>query len=802
MSSPVAVLEAGERFVRFGTKGDTLLGLGRVVRRSVVPELLVFPVQKWTRNPDTVQATVAARFGGARLAVRSSARGEDGTAASMAGAYASFLNVDGRDPAAVAAAVDAVVASYEPDAEHAVMVQRMIAEPVVMSGVVMTHDLNDGSPYYTINYDDESGRTDTITGGTGVNKTVLVYRGAPREAIASPRITRVIEMVEEVEMLTGGVPLDVEFCLGVSGTAYLLQVRQIALRSVWDPAVAGAIEARLLYVASYVTERSQPRAGLVGSRTILGVMPDWNPAEIVGTTPPPLAASLYRHLITHDVWRRARALMGYRELPAEDLMVLIGGRPYIDVRNSFNSFLPAELPEATGERVVDVWLDRLSEHPELHDRVEFSVAQTCYDFCFQADIEGRYGTRLPTRDRRALGETLRRLTAAALDLGPTGSFRLAERSIDTLADLQERRGVVREASLSRVGALLEECRTRGTLAFAVLARHAFIAEALLRSAVRREALAIERLEWFRRSVRTVSGEFAADLHAASRGDLPEAVFLERWGHLRPGTYDVRSPVYRDRADLLRGAVVPRPRMLAGAFVPSALELRALDALAAEAGLGVDAHHVLEYAASAIAARERAKFVFSRSLSDALECLAAWGEAIGLTRDDVAHLQITDLLNLPAVPVLQDPRAHFTREAAKGRWLARLSHALKLPHLIERSADLYVFPTHRSFPNFVGSGRVHAAVVEIDSDTPAGAYLAGRIVCIRNADPGFDWVFGKAIAGLITQYGGTNSHMAIRCAEFGLPAAIGCGAQLYARVVAAGVADLDCAGKALRPGHEY
>ena len=39
-------------------------------------------------------------------------------------------------------------------------------------------------------------------------------------------------------------------------------------------------------------------------------------------------------------------------------------------------------------------------------------------------------------------------------------------------------------------------------------------------------------------------------------------------------------------------------------------------------------------------------------------------------------------------------------------------------------------------------------------------------------------FSHNIAGLITQYGGTNSHMAIRCAELGIPAAIGIGDKRY------------------------
>ena len=66
-----------------------------------------------------------------------------------------------------------------------------------------------------------------------------------------------------------------------------------------------------------------------------------------------------------------------------------------------------------------------------------------------------------------------------------------------------------------------------------------------------------------------------------------------------------------------------------------------------------------------------------------------------------------------------------------------------------------------------------------------------IVIIERADPGFDWIFGYNIGGLITQYGGAASHMAIRCAEFGIPAAIGCGEKIYSHVSGLNYIEIDC-----------
>ena len=76
-------------------------------------------------------------------------------------------------------------------------------------------------------------------------------------------------------------------------------------------------------------------------------------------------------------------------------------------------------------------------------------------------------------------------------------------------------------------------------------------------------------------------------------------------------------------------------------------------------------------------------------------------------------------------------------------------------------------------------------------------LTEKIVLIENADPGYDWIFSQQIAGLITKYGGANSHMAIRCAEFGIPAAIGCGEQRYDSFIDANQIMLDCSASLIK-----
>ena len=52
-----------------------------------------------------------------------------------------------------------------------------------------------------------------------------------------------------------------------------------------------------------------------------------------------------------------------------------GGQPYIDVRVSFNSFVPADVDPELAERLVNYYIERLIDAPHHHDKVEFEIVQ-------------------------------------------------------------------------------------------------------------------------------------------------------------------------------------------------------------------------------------------------------------------------------------------------------------------------------------------------------------------------------------------------------------------------------------------
>ena len=69
-------------------------------------------------------------------------------------------------------------------------------------------------------------------------------------------------------------------------------------------------------------------------------------------------------------------------------------------------------------------------------------------------------------------------------------------------------------------------------------------------------------------------------------------------------------------------------------------------------------------------------------------------------------------------------------------------------------------------------------------------MNNKIICISSADPGYDYIFTKRIKGLVTMFGGINSHMAIRCSELKIPAAIGVGERMFKDISNAKIARIN------------
>tara|TARA_Y100000389_G_scaffold201899_1_gene245727 strand:+ start:191 stop:2548 length:2358 start_codon:yes stop_codon:yes gene_type:complete len=759
-----------------------------------VPNMLYFSNVLIKDNLKFVLDKIKNTFNDCTLAIRSSAADEDSENNSIAGGYSSVLNVPAHDEKKIIEAINSVIDSYKKKRplllNDEVIIQEML-QNTNMSGVVFTYDLNTGAPYYVINYDDKSGITNTVTSGSGefANRTLYVHRHSI-DKLHSDRFKKLLKAVQELEYVLGNEFLDIEFALGDDLKTHLLQVRKITTQTNWNRGVSKKVDVTLQGVQSFITEKFKRTVGVYGETTALGQMPDWNPVEMIGRVPRTLAASLYQKVITDDAWRIARAEMEYSVPAGEPLMVMLAGQPFIDTRLSFHSFIPNKIPPVIAEKLVNHWVKELIKKPEHHDKIEFEIAITCYSFDFDKKIETLIGDIL-TKEEKLLFKKIHQEHTRALIKGENkGSI---STSLDKIEQLQQK-----QKNVSSIFALVEDCIRLGTIPFSILARHGFIAKTILLSLKQLNIITRDEVNQILGSIQTVASELVDDMYLLQVNKLSINDFLKKFGHLRPGTYDIMSLRYDQMNSLTTSASSYKPHQHPKKFEFTKLQQQKINTLLKEHGFeDFEADNLLNYINKATISREYSKFVFTHSVSNIIELIRKFAQENGLSRDEISHIPISLILNTKTnsdeQTIEQRLRKYSEQEADKHN----VNIAVRLPQIISDQAGAHIVPFQVSHANFITTKKISAPSLMLYSNIE-GVSMAGKIIIIEGADPGFDWIFSQKISGLITKYGGANSHMAIRCAEFGLPAAIGCGEQKFEQLLKSNHVHLDCSSGLIEP----
>jgi phosphohistidine swiveling domain-containing protein len=724
------------------------------------------------------QVALVATLGEGPYAVRSSALDED-QSESQAGKYLSLLNVQIED---LTESIREVFASYTTSNHNNQVLIQPFIQDAINSGVVFTVEPNIGSPYLTVNW--TNGRdTTAITSGAKNGDSLVIFVDhleTPQE-VGGLRLRELLEIVESVQDVESGESLDIEWIQTEEAT-FILQVRPLSHEQSRVP--ASEISLELESLKSRISNLQKRHPYLAGETTIFGVMPDWNPAELIGIRPNTLAFSLFRELISDSIWAYERGNLGYRNLRSFPLVMDFAGHPYVDLRVSLNSLLPADLSDELATKLVDHYISKLNANPALHDKIEFEVVLSCYSFDW-ASNRSELGEFLARSEQEELLDSLLRLTKNAIT-GKNYGLSEIQKKHEPLVGKYEAIAAGNLDPIGRAFWFLEDCKRYGTLPFAGIARLAFIATKLIRSLVEADIVTEEELLAFTSRLDTRTSKMVQDQTKMTREE-----FLSVYGHLRPGTFDITAPNYATAFDLYFPSFGQGSTSLCQdeeTELAESFEHKVLRFLP-NSELGIGGEMFLNFCSQAIVAREESKFLFSRHVSAALESIAALAESLGFQRADASHIRVQSIQDSYKNP--GDLVKRIQRDIELGVRAEGLSHSITLPTLIRSPEEVTCFRVSDSVPNFVTLRNVSGEIVVLESPTQN---LSGRIVLMKSADPGFDWIFTRGISGMITAWGGANSHMSIRAKELGIPAAIGVGEALYLELSRARSCHLDCRNK--------
>lgn len=774
------------------TKANTLKSLSGLLTKSKIEKIDIVIVGDFIKDASAVCSNIKNKFGGAKIVVRSSSANEDSYHASNAGHYESVLNVDSSDEQSIYNAVAAVRDSYtdiEKVENEQILVQQQ-TDNVLFSGVIFGREIQSNLPYYMISYDD-NGSTDSVTSGQG-GKTLIIARDIQSNK-ADGLWGKLIDAVREIEDILEDSLLDIEFAITADGEVVIFQVRPLAVSRKDKNAVS---EEEFTAVKSEVKDAYEQYHNIYTGKTMsFSDMAFWNPAEIIGVSPRTLDYSLYREIITKDIWSSSLVPMGYKYV-REELMYQIGNKPYISLDYSFYGLIPDEIDEELSGKIVDFYMQYLARDFTAHDKIEFEVVFGSYDFMTASNSKRMYEYGFTEEEVAKFLSALKKLTISAIQnyrtvlsedkeaLDELNSIRVSIENMVFKTDTER---------LSAAVSLTEKLRHNGTTQFARQARYAFMARAFCRTLADAGYFTEKAVNEFMTSLHTVSSEFDRDFTLLSEGRITKDEFNCKYGHLRSGTYNIRTRRYdeMDFANIRTKTRKSEKSSMKEATLNTEKMQRALD----DIGFNISAVEFIDFLKISIEQREYFKFEFTKTLSFILYEIRVFAEKNGLKKENMSWLSISEIKDSLKLKESGKIISYMKEKMNFNRSEYYRKKNLVLPDIIFNVNDFDIIKVMEARPNFITSKKVEGQVVILTNS--GGEDIEGKIVAVPQADPGYEWIFTKGIKGFITKYGGAASHMAIRCAEFDIPGAIGCGEKIYDFVCGQEYIKLDCKNGIIR-----
>ncbi len=748
------------------SKAQTLLKLSKF-KEFNIPKLKIYKVSLYSKNKEKVLKDIIRNFRG-KIAIRSSNVFEDKNS-TKAGKFKSFLNINSEDKKQINDKIKEVIKSYKNfhSEKNEFFIQDM-AKKISFSGVCFTRNIETNIPEWKINF---TKGTDTTLVTSGRSKVKSINFLEKKKIKFKKKIfSKLYFLIKKLQKKTKIDELDVEFAISRKNNISILQVRKLPISDKNNKETN--IQNYLLKYKNLekkIKKLKEKNPNQLGKTTFFGTMPDWNPAEIIGIKPMPLALSLYQELITNNIWAENRRNYGYLDVSDSHLMTTFYGTPYIDVRTDFNSWIPKNMGIKLSEKLVNYYLKNFEKKIHFHDKVEFEILFTCFNFETKEKIN-KLLKNFTQSEKKLLISSLKNITKLTISN--------TSKEIKLIKKLESKQIIIEKKKLywlDKIFWLIQDCKKLGTISFAGLARAGFVAVDILNSLVSQNIISKNDKEKFLNSINTVLSDLKRDHVKMSKGK-----FLLKYGHLRPNTYEISSKNYKEGYNLyFKGKNQTNLNKVQN--LKFKIEHKAeqkINKFLNENNMQINCKKLLDWMKTSIENREYAKFVFTKSLDLIFDYIKKFAKRNNIPQEDLSYLKISDLLNFYYNLDLDNVESKLKKSISINKKNFKKISKINLPNIILSHEDIYMKEDDEISVNFIGS-KTSGSIVELKNLNKIN--LKNKIVCIENADPGYDFIFSNNIKGLITKYGGSNSHMAIRCHELNISAAIGVGEELYNKI---------------------
>ena len=271
-------------------------------------------------------------------------------------------------------------------------------------------------------------------------------------------------------------------------------------------------------------------------------------------------------------------------------------------------------------------------------------------------------------------------------------------------------------------------------------------------------------------------------------------FLEKYGHVRPSTYSILTKNYRENYRTYFSSNYNYPKHNINKKLKlDKIKIKRIDNIFKKNKLKLDFMKFLNFSKLAIENREYSKLIFTKSIDEIFINLKILSKKIKIDEKKLEHLDIDIILKSFHNVEQEKLKKIISRNINMNQKAYKFSQAIIVPDVIDDSKNFTSFYNVNNKENYITNKNTYGEILELKKLRNYKA-VSNKIILIENADPGYDFLFSYKLKGLVTKYGGSNSHMAIRCMELGLPAIIGTGEKVYERLSKSKKVFIDCNNK--------
>jgi len=671
-----------------------------------------------------------------KIMIRSNSSSEDKDSSSSAGKYLSIGPIEKTDLETIKKSWEMVINSYEEQDNQSVIFQNYIENAKSVS-VLTSYKVGSDSAYRTFStyYGSE---TDAITSGkySEINN-FFMHRSFDILPKKYEKYNVYLKIITQLEDLFKNKQLDIEMVLDKNNSPQLLQVRPLMGKKLNKESIFEEKDVIDRNLKNY-KKLNKTTADRFGTNQIYSNMSDMNPAEMIGKKPDNIAFGLYKFMFTDTTWNIQRGEFGYRKYSGGKLMELFNNVAYINVNHSLNSFLTRNLQKESCEEIINYQLNKLKENPHLHDSIEFDISRSSYVFDTVEEFSKEYKNIIsPSEIIKWHNDLIQIDTQNKSTLEKNKKIILS-----TFSKLDKSFEYSKKENIKLI-------RDTMALPFTHHSRLGFVYFAQLNSLLEKEVISEDQKKLLLLSVNSISTKMKADAYEVKIGKKTLEGFLDVYGHIRAGNYNLLSSNLKNNLNFTESLINNSEQPLEDNILPKDIytnieEYFTINEIPLEASAWIDMFQ------EGISTRENSKFYYTKGIDGILNEV---GEK------NTSDRELFDLLDI-----------EFNEENTSDM---RLKNVL-MPDLITSNEDFYFYEEMSKNGNYIGQGTVIGDVLLIENEANRPNNLENKIVVIPAADPGWDWIFNYKIKSLVTKYGGPNSHMAIRCAEHNIPAILGVG----------------------------